>query len=392
MNKSYRIHKYLFLLTICILAVSISLPGCGGGGGEGEEAALTTEDEEEAVVAEDEIAEEGVTEEEEEEEVVVTTEEEVAPPSRIAFVSDRDGNSEIYVMNADGSGQVRLTNHDADDNWPSMSPDGTRIVFVSNRDDPNYNTWGKTVYNTELYMVNTDGSGLTRLTDAGHESFPVWSPDGKRITFRSTRDKSFDVFVMNADGSEQTNLTNDLATAVYSTWMSGGSQIVFLLLQDGGFQFCVMNADGSGQTLLDSGLPPGTVPSAGMFFSISDIGKFQMFFYPEGGGSDITTLDSGSALGEFPTWSPDGTQVAFHSNRDGNMEIYVMDANLSELTRLTNNEANDMFPTWSPDGSQIAFHSNRDGNVEIYVMNADGTNQTRLTDNSASDSLPAWYP
>jgi len=313
---------------------------------------------------------------------------------QIAFVSDRDGNSEIYVMNADGSGQARLTNHEADDSWPSMSPDGTRIVFVSDRDEPNPLTCSlKNPCNTELYMVNTDGIGLTRLTDdPGQESFPVWSPDGKRIAFISTRDKSFGVFMMNADGSEQTNLTNDLAYAVYPAWMSGGSQIVFLSLQDGGFQFYVMNADGSGQTRLDSGLPPSTGSGEGLIAWLEDIGSYQILFFPKGGDSWQTIQDSGSALGEFPTWSPDGAQVAFHSNRNGNMEIYVMDANLSELTRLTNNEANDMFPAWSPNGSQIAFHSNRDGNVEIYVMNADGTNQTRLTDNSASDCLPAWYP
>jgi Tol biopolymer transport system component len=316
--------------------------------------------------------------------------------SQIVFVSDRDGNSEIYVMNADGSGQARLTYHEADDNWPSMSPDGTRIVFVSDRDEPDplepnsLTCWLKNKCNTELYMVNTDGTGLMRLTDdPGQESFPVWSPDGTQIAFHSNRDERGDVFVMNADGSRQTNLTKGRGYDFYPAWVPDRPQIVFLSARDGGFQFYVVNTDGSGLTMLDSGLPPSQLtPSQLRSWALTV--EYQYYLYD--GDSWKTIQDGGSALGEFPTWSPDGTQVAFHSNRDGNMEIYVMDANLSAATRLTNNGANDMFPTWSPDGSQIAFHSSRDGNVEIYVMNADGTNLRRLTDNPATDCLPGWYP
>ncbi len=311
--------------------------------------------------------------------------------SQIVFVSDRDGNSEIYVMNADGSGQARLTYHKADDNWPSMSPDGMRIVFVSDRDEPNPLACSlKNGCNTELYMVNTDGTGLMRLTDnPGRESFPVWSPDGTQIAFHSNRDTIGDVFVMNIGGSGQTNLTKGRGYDFYPVWVPDRPQIVFLSARDGGFQFYMVNTDGSGLTMLDSGLPPSELtPSQLRNWALTE--EYQYYLYD--GDSWKTIQDSGSALGEFPTWSPDGTQIAFHSNRDGNMEIYVMDANLSELTRLTNNEANDMFPTWSPDGSQIAFHSNRDGNVEIYVMNADSTNLRRLTDNLATDCLPGWYP
>jgi len=90
--------------------------------------------------------------------------------------------------------------------------------------------------------------------------------------------------------------------------------------------------------------------------------------------------------------SPDGTRIAFQSNRDGNYEIYVMDADGSNQTNLTNNPADDMFPVWSPDGTKIAFMSNRDGNWEIYVMNADGSNQTNLTNNIGDDMYPMWSP
>ena len=109
-------------------------------------------------------------------------------------------------------------------------------------------------------------------------------------------------------------------------------------------------------------------------------------------GSQPTRLTRNDAWDWSPAWSPDGTQIAFVSDRDGNMQIYVMAADGSQPTRLTRNSALDWSPAWSPDGTQIAFDSYRDGNDEIYVMAADGSQPTRLTRNSARDWSPAWSP
>jgi hypothetical protein len=109
-------------------------------------------------------------------------------------------------------------------------------------------------------------------------------------------------------------------------------------------------------------------------------------------GSDQIRLTNNSANDYTSAWSPDGTEIAFSSDRDGNYEIYVMNADGSDQIRLTNNSANDRFPAWSPDGTEIAFSSDRDGDFEIYVMNADGSDQIRLTNNSANDDYPAWSP
>ena len=212
----------------------------------------------------------------------------------------------------------------------------------------------------------------------------MWSPDGTKIAFM----EDYDIFKMNIDGSNQINLTNDDMPHLYPIWMPDGSKIVFLSARDGSFQFYTMNADGSDLQMMDSGLPPSTSPEKinlvlgkdGQFYIRLD----DLLYHP--------MEDSGSELGQFPMWSPDGTKIAFHSNRDGNMEIYVINADGSGFTRLTNNEADDMFPTWSPDGEEIVFHSDRDGNYEIYMMNADGTNLGNLTNNPANDTNRSWTP
>jgi Tol biopolymer transport system component len=98
-------------------------------------------------------------------------------------------------------------------------------------------------------------------------------------------------------------------------------------------------------------------------------------------GTGVRNLTEASASGEFdPAWSPDGTKIAFASDRDGNPEIYVMNADGSDATRLTNDPGHDWNPAWAPDGSRIAFESDRDGAVAVYTMELDGSNPVRLTD------------
>jgi hypothetical protein len=265
-----------------------------------------------------------------------------AARGRIAFASDRDGNFEIYVMNADGSGVTRLTNNPADDRFPSWSPDGKRIAFTSDRDG-----------NREIYVMNADGSGVTRLTNSpAPDGVPSWSPDGKRIAFDSERDGNREIYVMNADGSGVTRLTNNPSIDGGPSWSPDGRRIAFASDRDGNFEIYVMNADGSGVTRLTNSP-----------------------------GDDWT-----------PSWSPDGRRIAFTSNRDGgwyNWEIYVINVDGSGETNLTNESYLQVWPSWSPDGRRIAFASNRYG-WEIYVMNADGSGVTRLTSNPGQD--PSWSP
>ncbi|MHB0871414.1 MAG: hypothetical protein ACYC5J_18435 [Chloroflexota bacterium] len=264
----------------------------------------------------------------------------VAVPSvgKVAFVSRRDGNDEIYAMDSDGTGQTRLTSSPAYDGAPAWSTDGRRIAFASKRDG-----------NNEIYVMNADGIGQSNLTrHPGNDLSPAWSPDGERVAFSSSRDDRIDLYVMNADGTGQTRLTAGQGINGSPAWSPDGGRIAFDSTRDGGYEVYVMNADGSNPTHL-TGDPAG---------------------------------------GALPAWSPDGGRIAFNANRGGNLDVYVMNADGSGQTRLTDHPAPDYHPTWLPDG-RIVFASGRDGNDEIYVMNADGSGQTRLTSSPGYDSEPA---
>ncbi len=287
-----------------------------------------------------------------------TPQDTTANTPRIAFHSNRDGNWNIYVMKPDGSNQTRLTDNPAADSWPSWSPDGRRITFISSRDDPDPND-DDTIW--EIYVMNADGSGQTRLTiDSAWHSLPRWSPDGRRIAFLSYVDGIAEIYVMNADGSEQTRLTKNSVPDGRPSWSPDSQRIAFYSTIDENAEIYVMNADGSGQTNLTN-----------------------------------------NAVNDWsPSWSPDGRRIAFHSQRDGNAEIYVMNADGSDQTRLTDNPARDIRPVWSSDGQLIAFTSNRDDPDlddeddirNIYVIKADGSGQTRLTNESAKSYVSDWSP
>ena len=285
----------------------------------------------------------------------------VGAQARIAFVSDRDRNYEIYLMDDDGKNQRNLTNHPDRDLAPSWSPDGTRIVFMSERDG-----------NGEIYMMDADGGNQQNLTNHPDRDYsPSWSPDGKRIVFVSDRDGFLDIhgfptseiYVMEADGENPQNLTNNRVEDGAPSWSPDGKRIVFISERDGHF-----------------------------------IGDFELItseiYVMDVDGGNQQRLTENRKNDESPSWSPDGTRIVFSSDRKGdfvNSEIYLMDADGGNLQRLTENRDDDGAPSWSPNGERIAFVSDRDGNPEIYVMDADGGNLQNLTNNPHSDYGPAWF-
>ena len=325
----------------------------------------------------------------------------VGEQPRILFYSHRDEDSgEIYVMNADGSGVVRLTDNtsvwDYPDEW---SPDGARILFRRNRDD------------VDIYVMNADGTDVAQLTDNSDWEYPVaWSPDGSRILFE--RDLGWDengvdareIYVMNADGTGVVRLTDNRVYDDPVAWSSDGTRILFRSTRDGeDTEIYVMNADGTGVVRLTDnsvfdyavGWSPDGIRI--LFMRGGDSGGIHVMHTD---GTGVVRLTDNS-LREWPLgWSPDGTRILFRRDPYGgveyeraDMELYVMNSDGTGVVRLTNNSVFDGAAYWSPDGTRIVFLSDRDGDDgEIYVMNADGTGVVRLTNNSVYDSPVAWSP
>ena len=270
------------------------------------------------------------------------------------------------------------------------APSAGRIAFASNRNG----RWN-------IYVMNADGSDLTRLADdPANDRGPGWSPDGQRIAFHSDRDLTiYGIYVMNADGSDLTRLTDWSGNSWYPDWSPDGRRIAFYSDRegDGAHDIYVMNADGSGVTRLtdgsgDDGYPDWSPDGQRIAFN-SDLDGDSEIYVMNADGSGVNKLTDNSAGDASPSWSPDGRRIAFNSDRDGDSEIYVMSADGSGEIRLTDSSGNDGFPDWSPDGQRIVFHSDRDGGSHnIYAMNADGSDLTRLTDGSAYNWTPDWSP
>ncbi|MEJ2710261.1 MAG: DPP IV N-terminal domain-containing protein [Anaerolineales bacterium] len=270
----------------------------------------------------------------------------------IAYYSDRDGNPEIYTLNTGDGSLARLTNDPAFDDSPSISPDGTRIAFLTARHDPNPQ-FPDLKY--EIYVMDMDGGNPRRLTNTeAAEDHPAWSPDGSKIIFDADYDGDgyYEIYTMTPDGKHVTRLTSNAANDQFADWSPDGSRIAFSSDRSGNWDIYVMNSDGSNQ-------------------------------HPLTNNSDWEL---------FPAWSPDGSQIAFNGLRpnSGNTDVYIMNADGSNVRQLTDTPRFDENPVWSPDGNQIAYQTQRDGNFEIYVMNADGSEQHPLAAHPADDLWPSW--
>lgn len=262
--------------------------------------------------------------------------------------SEFDDNADVIVMNEDGTDMVNLTNNmNFSDERPGISPDGTRIVFNSDRDG-----------DMDIYVMNSNGSNVVQLTNApGRDRLPVWSPDGAQILFLSERDGDPDIYVISADGTGETALTVNSVDDYQADWSPDGTQIAFYASDDGDFEVFTMNADGSNRAvLLDLPASREVEVSWGL-----------------GGIAFISDMDTGG----FP-------------NRT---QIYKVQPDGTGLTRLTDHDDWDFMPEWSADGTRIVFVTGRDSNGgEIYTMDADGTNQTRITFDSGAEWAPKFQP
>ena len=308
------------------------------------------------------------------------------------------GQNPTYTYNQGGVFTVKLTainaaGSDAATRFGLIIVTGlvSKIAFGSSSSNSG-STW-------EIYVMDADGSNPSNLTNnSAFDYGPAWSPNGSKIAFVSD-DGNLEIYMMSLDGTNRTRLTNNTPIADFNpTWSPDGSKIAFASREGPNAAIYVMNADGSNRTRLtnnptsDSG-PAWSPDSSKIAFESYSGGNGNTEIYVmNADGSNQVRLTTDPATDNCPTWSPDGAKIAFNSARDSNYEIYVMNADGTKQTRLTNISAQDACPAWSPKGSNIAFASRRDGNDEIYVMDADGSNQVRLTNNPFADFRPDWSP
>lgn len=303
--------------------------------------------------------------------------------STIAFVSTRHDPAgglakaaEIYLMNEDGTNQRRLTENAYGDVLPALSPDGTTIVFDSNR----LRTEGQALNVSHLFVMNIDGSEQTALLRG---SSATWSPDSRNIAFHASASGASaptrvepgaptadsDIFVMNVSdfrnkSGRPGNITNsEAAIDEDADWSPDGRQIVFT----------------SRAVIADQ--PNATNnPSA------------EIYLIDASGTGKAVRLTNNTEEERAPAWSPDGTRILFVARRGGrDFELCVMNADGTGQVQLTDNTTGDLTSSWSPDGRRIVFHRVMSpGRFQLWLINADGTGEVQLTDTPGLNGFPNW--
>jgi len=276
------------------------------------------------------------------------------PSNRIVFSWDRDGDFDLYLMDADVQQVLsQLTDNSASDLTPAWSPDGTHVALTSNVNG-----------NYEIYVLNpATGESDVLTNNTWDDLYPAWSPDGKHIAFTTNRDSNLDIYVMDANGKNPKRLTTDPNYQGNPIWSPDGTRIAYVEGRDAKRDIMVMDATG------DNPQPLTTRPTSADY---------------------------------SPAWSPDGTQMAFVSNRSGNPDIFVVDTSCignsdtcdQQAVNLTSdNQGDDVDPAWRPDGLQLVFASVRGSptSSDLYLMDVTGANVMQVTTTDGDERFPTWW-
>jgi Tol biopolymer transport system component len=322
-----------------------------------------------------------------------------------------NGYSQFVLVDLDYGTLFQLTNGDMEHSWPSWTPDGRSIVYQLNS--------GST---SSIHVMTWDGRDDLKLSreEMAREYVPVISPDGTKIAFFASYPGHWALFIMNADGSDPHTITDNTVFESVASWSPDGLSLAFTPWHNTmapPFIASVGSDGGKYQELTDrdeADRDPVYSPDGELIAFTCYDGMLPQICMMHKDGTGGLRLTSGPGGNDNPTWSSDGTHIAFVSWRDSddpdycqdgecNFEVYVMNSDGSEQRNLTDHEAEDWSPSWSIDGSQIAFVSLRDEprhpsecgdscNSEIYVMNQDGSNVVRVSDNRVPDWSPVWRP
>ncbi len=258
--------------------------------------------------------------------------------SKIVFVSDRDGNMEIYMMDWDGYNQIRLTFNSVIDTLPSISPDKKIIAYTSYRK-----------LNPDLYLYNISEGKNISFFSGGTNYSADFSPDGRKIAFVSSKDGNAEIYIANVDGTNLKRITFNPSIDTSPSWSPSGKEIAFTSDRSGSPQIYIMDSD----------------------------------------GTNVRRISFEGTYNDSPAWSPDGDRIAYVSRINNSFDIYVYNLRNNTVIKLTEEAGRNENPSWSPDGRHLVFASNRTGSYQIYIVDYDGSNLRRLT-NTGNNKMPKW--
>jgi TolB protein len=264
--------------------------------------------------------------------------------TEIAFVSDRGGNKEIYVMKADGSDVRRATANRSINNFPGWSPDGEAIVYTSYRQG-----------NRPLVFLSSRGArrpGRLLTSDNRSQYRGVFDPLGKTLAIVVANGGGPEIYAVGDDGRNLRRLTNSPAIEVSPAWSPDGSRMAFVSDRTGAPQVYVMNSD----------------------------------------GSNVRRLTFDGAYNTSPAWSPDGRWIAYETRVNSQFDIWLIDPEGRSNTPLVTHERSDEGPSWAPNSRHLVFSSTRRGRADLYAIDTDGSNLRRLTGDAGNNTAPAWGP
>ena len=266
--------------------------------------------------------------------------------TEVAFVSDRGGNKEIFVMNADGSGARAATANRSLNNFPSWSPDGDAILYTSYR-----------YLNRPFLFLSSRGQGrpgrlLSRLGEERPQYRGVFSPDHERMALVMSDGDASDIYTVALDGRNLRRLTRGRAIDVSPAWSPDGKRIAFVSDRTGAPQIYVMDSD----------------------------------------GANLRRLTYDGSYNTNPTWSPDGLWIAYETRVNGQFDVWLIDPEAVTNVPLVTHPRSDEGPSWAPNSRMIMFSSTRRGLADLYVIDRDGSNLRRITAAAGNNTSPAWGP
>ena len=259
--------------------------------------------------------------------------------SKIVFVSERDGNKEIYMMDYDGQRERRITKNDTIDVQPSWSGDNERIIYTS------YRKGAPDLYAFDIY------TGKTEVISSGGTNWGAdWSLQGDLLTYTSTKVGGVaQIFVRDMQSGRERQLTFNRIIDTSPCFSPNGKQIVFTSERMGSPQLYIMGED----------------------------------------GANVRRLTFEGSYHDSPSWSPDGERIAYVSRIEGRFDIYIYNLTSNSVYKITENAGRNENPSWSPDGRHLVFASNRGGSYQLYSVDYDGANVRCLT-RSGQNKMPEW--